>query len=73
MNMNVDKVMKELECLSIEDMTLKYTKSQLKDFYKVLFGGLEPRSSSSKTDLAYACWNFIANDKRTKDLCKNLR
>lgn len=70
--MDANEVIEELENLSVEEMTSKYTKNQLKSFYKVLFG-IEPRSVSNKTDLAYKCWNYIADDKRTKDLCKILR
>lgn len=61
----------ELGDSTVEEIVLKYTKRQLQSFYRILFE-IESNSSTSKTDLAYACWNFIADDKRTRDLCKNL-
>lgn len=69
--MNRDDVYNELNGLSIEELVAKYSKGQLQSFYKVLFD-IQPMNSSSKIDLAYACWNFIADDKHTRDLCKNL-
>lgn len=66
------EVIKELEVLSVEEMISRYTKNQLQSFFKYLYG-IEPRSAYKKDDLAYKCWSFIADDKRTKDLCKILR
>lgn len=69
--MSSDEVYNELNGSTVEEIVSNYTKSQLKSFYRVLFD-IEPSSSANKTDLAYACWNFISDDKRTRDLCKNL-
>lgn len=69
--MSSNEVYNKLSDSTVEELISKYTKSQLQSFYRVLFE-IEPSSSTNKTDLAYACWNFIADDKRTRDLCKNL-
>lgn len=69
--MSLSEVYNELGDSTVEEIVSKYTKRQLQSFYRILFE-IEPMNSSSKTDLAYACWNFIADDKRTRDLCKNL-
>lgn len=69
--MSLNEVYSELNDFTIEEIVSNYTKSQLQSFYKALFE-IEPSSTANKTDLAYACWNFIADDKRTRDLCKNL-
>lgn len=69
--MSLSEVYNELGDSTVEEIVSKYTKRQLQSFYRILFE-IEPNSSASKTDLAYACWNFIADDKRIRDLCKNL-
>lgn len=69
--MSRDDVYNELNGLSVDELVTKYSKGQLQSFYKVLFD-IQSMNSSSKIDLAYACWNFIADDKRTRDLCKDL-
>lgn len=69
--MSLSEVYNELGDSTVEEIVSKYTKRQLQSFYRILFE-IEPMNSSSKIDLAYACWNFIADDKRTRDLCKNL-
>lgn len=69
--MNIDEVIKELGDLKVEDIVQNYSKDQLKSFYVDLYG-IEPRGVLNKSELAYRCWNFIADEKRTKDLFKNL-
>ena len=69
--MDKDELKVCLSNLSIEEMTSRYTKSQLQSFYKILFD-IAPASSANKDRLAYALWNFIEDEKRTKDLCKIL-
>lgn len=61
-----------LSNLSADEIASRYNKNQLTSFYIDLYG-LEPRSTYRKIDLAYACWQFIADSERTKDLCKLLR
>lgn len=47
-------------------------KSQLEDCFKALYG-IEPVGhQKTKNNLAYACWNFVADMNRTADLFKNL-
>lgn len=70
--MNVNDVIEELKDLGVDEMTTKYSKSQLQYFFRALYD-IEPRSVYTKADLAYKCWSFIADDKRTKDLCKILK
>ena len=69
--MNTNDVMKELSGLSVEEMTSRYTKSRLQFFFRALYG-IKPRECT-KADLAYKCWYFIEDYKRTEDLCKILR
>lgn len=69
---NADKITKELNGLTPDEIASKYTKSQLQFLFRTLYCGLEPRGSYNKLDLANKLWDFIADDKRTKDLFKNL-
>lgn len=52
--MSSSEVYNELGDSTVEEIVLKYTKRQLQSFYRILFE-IEPNSSTSKTDLAYAC------------------
>lgn len=70
--MSYEDVIDEIGNLSVNELVQKYSKSELINFYKSLFG-IESRCSFTKSDLAYHCWNYIADDKRTRDLCKILR
>lgn len=70
--MDSDEIMKELNGLTPHEIASKYTKSQLQSLFRTLYSGLEPRGSYSKLDLANKLWDFISDDKRTRDLFKNL-
>ena len=52
--MSSNEVYNKLSDSTVEEIVSKYTKSQLQSFYRILFE-IEPSSSASKTDLAYAC------------------
>lgn len=69
--MSREEAMKELDGVSKEEMVNKYTKAQLENLFRALYW-IEPRNGSSKMDLAWECYDFIASMKRTEDLIKNL-
>lgn len=67
-----ESIVVELTDLTPNEIASKYTKCQLQSFYRILYNGLEPRSCYNKSDLAHKLWDFIADNKRTVDLFKNL-
>lgn len=57
---------------SPDEIAREYKKHVIAQMYLCLFT-IEPPGRATALDMAYSIWNFIRDEKRTADLCKNLR
>ena len=54
------------------DIARTYSKSVIVQMYRCLYS-IEPHKSKNASEIAYAVWSFLADEERTRDLCKLLR
>lgn len=69
--MSKEEIFKICDNMSAEELSVNYSKAQLTAMYTCLYG-IPLCGNKSKLDIAYSIWQFVADEKRTADLCKLL-